>query len=254
MQRTLSMPSPPLTNRAQLLPQDRSFQALLPPYLAPYLAYVALSSVPESLLPAELAQGIKLLATAAVMLGFCRQYRFNALQLRDLLVALLALPVALCAWVGPFYLIDFLGLFRTSSSDGVQSFSASFFYLRLLNSVILVAIFEELFIRVYVLGWLHQAGQQPRSSGAFTAILDVFEQRPAALTALPLSIFSVIGATIVFTAGHQVAEYPSAILYFLFTTWLYAKTRSLWVCILVHGLVNLSIGFLVRYAGMAWLW
>ena len=49
-------------------------------------------------------------------------------------------------------------------------------------------------------------------------------------------------------------EYLSAVLYFLFTTWLYKKTGSLWVCILIHSLTNLVIAMMVRYAGMAWLW
>ena len=40
------------------------------------------------------------------------------------------------------------------------------------------------------------------------------------------------------------AEYPAAIAYFLFTTWVYKRTGSLWVCILIHGLTNLAIAIL----------
>ncbi len=53
---------------------------------------------------------------------------------------------------------------------------------------------------------------------------------------------------------NQIHEYLSAVLYFLFTTWIFKKTGSLWVCILIHGLTNLGIAFLVRYGGMEWLW
>ena len=133
-------------------------------------------------------------------------------------------------------------------------FSSVYFWLRLVNSVVLVAIFEELFMRVYVMGWLFQAGSQRREKGLVGAILDTLEQHPVAMPVLPLSIFSVVGTTLVFAAGHQTHEYLSAVLYFVFTTWLYKKTGNLWACILVHGLTNLAIALMVRYAGLAWLW
>jgi len=73
------------------------------------------------------------------------------------------------------------------------SFSALYFYLKLVNAVILVAIFEELFIRVYVMGWLHQAGLQRQEKGLLGSIVDTFEVRPDSLKAPPLSTFSVVG-------------------------------------------------------------
>ncbi|BBO72808.1 hypothetical protein DSCW_02250 [Desulfosarcina widdelii] len=242
------------TEATHLLADDRSFQDLLWPYLAPYLVYVAISSIPDSLLPAEAAQGLKLVATAAVLFWFLKCYRFGPLKLFHGIIALLSLPVALLCWIGPFYLLSELGILDVVSSGKGETFSASYFYLRLLNSVILVAIFEELLIRVYVMGWLHQAGLQWQEKGMVASILDTLDQRPKFLIALPLSPFAVIGTTIVFAAGHQVHEYLSAALYFLFTTWLYKKSGSLWVCILIHGLTNLTIALLVRYAGMGWLW
>ena len=94
------------------------------------------------------------------------------------------------------------------------SFSALYFYLKLVNAVILVAIFEELFIRVYVMGWLHQAGLQRQDKGLLGSIVDTLEQHPDSLKTSPLSTFSVVGTAIVFAAGHQTYEYLSAVLYF----------------------------------------
>ena len=238
----------------QLLADDRSFQDLLWPYLTPYLAYVAISSIPDSLLPAEEAQGLKLVATAAVLVWFLKCYRFGPLKPFHGIIALLSLPVALLCWIGPFYLLTASGLSDVASAGAGETFSTPYFYLRVLNSAVLVSIFEELFIRVYVMGWLHQAGLQRRGKGMATSILDTLDQRPQRLNALPPSSFAVIGTTIVFAGGHQVHEYLSAALYFLFTTWIYKKSGSLWVCILIHGLTNLTIALLVRYAGMGWLW
>jgi membrane protease YdiL (CAAX protease family) len=242
------------TQTTQLLADNRSFQDLLWPYLTPYLVYVAISSIPDSLLPAEITQAFKLAATAGVLIWFLKHYRFGPLKPVHGIIALLALPVALLCWIGPFYLLTASGLSDVASAGAGEAFSTPYFYLRVFNSAVLVAVFEELFMRVYVMGWLHQAELQRREKGMAASILDTLDQRSQPLNALPLSSFAVIGTTLVFAAGHQVHEYLSAILYFLFTTWLYKKSGSLWVCILIHGLTNLVIALLVRYTGMGWLW
>jgi len=194
------------------------------------------------------------MATAFVLLWFRKHYRFGIIKPVHGVIALLALPVALLCWIGPFYLLTASGISEVVSAEAGETFSPPYFYLRVLNSAVLVAVFEELFIRVYVMGWLHQAGLQRQNKGMVAAIFNTLDQRPQRLNALPLSPFAVIGTTIVFAAGHQFHEYLSAILYFLFTTWLYKKSGSLWLCILIHGLTNLAIALLVRYAGMGWLW
>jgi len=56
-----------LSGAYQLLPEDKRFQTLLLFYLSPYLVYVALSSIPETVLSMDVAQGLKLLATSAVL-------------------------------------------------------------------------------------------------------------------------------------------------------------------------------------------
>ena len=64
-------------------------------YLSPYVVYVSLSSIPEFVLSADMIQGLKLLATGAVLLWFGRHYRFGPLRPMHTLIALMALPVAL---------------------------------------------------------------------------------------------------------------------------------------------------------------
>ncbi|BBO67432.1 hypothetical protein DSCA_13620 [Desulfosarcina alkanivorans] len=242
------------TGAYQLLPEHKRFQALLLLYLSPYAVYVAFSSIPETMLSMDVAQGFKFLATGAVLLWFGKHYRFGPLNAIHGFIALLALPVALLCWVGPFYLLAAAGMTDVMAAGDREAFSTFYFCMKLVNSVVLVAIFEELLMRVYVMGWLHQAGAQRQDKGLVGSILDTLEQHPAPAAALPLSTFAVAGTTLVFAAGHQAYEYPSAIFYFLFTTWLYHKSGSMWVCILIHGLTNLAIALMVRYAGMGWLW
>ena len=128
---------------AQLLPGDRSFYGLLLPYFAPYLIYVALSSIPETIVPVETAQGIKLLATGAALLYFRKTYRFGSLKPLHGLIAILALPVALVAWIGPFYALKMFGITDVITAVDLQPVSLLTFWLRVINSVVLVAAFRR---------------------------------------------------------------------------------------------------------------
>ncbi len=238
----------------QLLPGSISFEALLWPYLTPYMVFVLVSSIPDTLLAPHWGQAMKLVLTGGVLLWFRRHYRFGVIQPYHILIALAALPVAVLFWVGPIRLLSASGIIDIGAIGSGTDFSEGYFYLRLVNTVVLVAVFEELFVRVHVMGWLYQAGLQRPGKSSLSSILDTLDQHPRTLSLPPLSLFSVVGATLVFAAGHHPHEYLSAVLYFLFTTWVYRQTRSLWVCILIHGLSNLTIALLVRYGGMGWLW
>jgi membrane protease YdiL (CAAX protease family) len=237
-----------------LLPGNMTFGALLWPYLTPYMVFVLISSIPETLLAPQLGQVMKLVLTGGVLLWFRRHYRFGPLSAKHALLALAALPVALLTWIGPFYLLSAVGIIDFDKMGIGADFSGTFFWLRLVNTVFLVAVFEELFVRVHVMGWMYQAGLQRPEKTIISSILDTMDQHPRPLSPPPLSRFSIVGATLVFAAGHHPYEYLSASLYFLFTTWIYRQTRSLWACILIHGLSNLAIALLARYWGMGWLW
>ena len=237
-----------------LLNPEKSYLQLVLAYLGPYFVYVALSSLPDGFLNPEQAQLLKLVATAVVMGIYWPSYRFGRLTSGQVANSLLAFPLALLAWLAPLGLMQWFGFIDTPPKTGAAAISDLSFWLRLFNSVILVAMFEELLMRVFMLRWFHQAGRQREEKGMLNALVDTLEQHPEPPSSLPLSTFSVIGATMVFTAGHRVHEYPAAIAYFLFTTWVYRRTGSLWVCILVHSLTNLAIAMLVRGWGLTWLW
>ena len=236
------------------LPHDRSFKALLPAFMGPYLIFVAIASIPAAWLPAETAQVGKCLLTAGALLWFRRRYRLGPFNAGVVLAALACLPLALLVWIGPLYLLSAIGLVDLATLGSGDKFSPLYFWLRIFNSVVLVALFEELFTRAYLLGWFHQAGRQRGEKGIVDALLDTFEETPEMVTRLPISAFSVVLATLVFAGGHQPHEYISAVLYFSLTTWLYHRSGSLWACILVHAFTNLAIALLARYGGMGFLW
>jgi hypothetical protein len=222
--------------------------------VGPYFVFVAIASIPATWLPVGAGQLAKGLLTAGVLIYFRRSYRLGPITPGTLLAVVLCLPCALLVWIGPLYLLAALGLVDLAAMAGEASFAGGYFWLRIFNSVVLVALFEELFTRVYLLGWFYQAGLQRREKGGVDAVLDTLDQPPQHFGRLPVSAFSVILATLVFAGGHQPHEYLSAVLYFSVTTWLYHRTGSLWACILVHGLTNLVIALLARYGGMGFLW
>jgi membrane protease YdiL (CAAX protease family) len=236
------------------LPSDRSFKALAPAFVGPYLVFVVIASIPTSLLPAEAGQLARCLLTAGLLIYFRRCYRLGPVNTGTFGAALLCLPFALLVWVGPLYLLAALGLVDLAAMAGGAPYTAVYFWLRIFNSVVLVALFEELFTRVYLLGWFYQAGLQRGEQGTIDALLSTLDQTPKNTARLPLSAFSVTLTTLVFAGGHQPHEYLSAVLYFTLTTWLYQRTGSLWACILVHGLTNLVIALLARYGAMGFLW
>jgi membrane protease YdiL (CAAX protease family) len=242
------------TDYIELIDQSKSYSLLLLPYLSPYLAYVLFSSIPASVLSPTIAQGLKLLATSTTLIYFWKNYRFGPLKIRHAWIAIFGLPIALATWIIPFFILEAIGWQATSGGEIGDPVPEMYFALRLINSVVLVAVFEELFIRVYIMQWFFQASQQKGKSSFLNSLLDTFEQRPTPIKQLPLNTFSLLGASLVFAAGHSPIEYPSAILYFLFTTWLYYKCRSIWICIITHGLTNLMIALAVRYLQMGWLW
>ncbi len=237
-----------------LLPEDKTFRELLLPFLAPYFLYVAIESIPAGLLPVHLKPFIKFFAVGFAIFWFRHFYRIEEFSPKHAITAALFLPVALFAWMGPLFAIRLLQGEALVIDNGHLNYSTMHIIIRSINTVFLVAFFEEIFIRVYLLGWFHQAGTQTSKNGTVDAILETFEQSPRPLSSVPLSRFSIIATTIVFTAGHQIVEYLPAILYFSVTTWFYKKTGSMWGLIIIHGLTNLAIAILALKAGMPYLW
>ena len=114
--------------------------------------------------------------------------------------------------------------------------------------------FEELLCRVYLFEYLYEAGKNQKIASFIDRLLAPLDLKPGSLEILPFSLYSIVGSTLFFTAGHSMCSYISAILYFSMTNFLYWKTRSVWTCVLTHGLTNLGIAILVKCKGMNLLW
>jgi len=233
------------------LPSDRTFQQLLIPFVTPYLLYTGIASLFPAATGEAWLQGLKLAAVGLALAVFRKAYRFGAFRPRDLWIACAGAPIATLLWVGP--LCGWQALHGLPLAMPGRD-PAGGFALHLMNAVLLVALFEELLLRVYMMEWAFQADTQRRGRGLINALMETLDEKPAACTQLPLSLISVAFTTILFTVGHPLSAYPSAVLYFSFTNWIYRRTASLWVCILIHAWTNLLIALLVQFAGWRFLW
>ncbi len=240
----------------RLLPLNQTFAQLLWPFVLPYAGYVAVGSLPAPWFSPEIVGVLRFLLVAGLLIHFRKQYRFGLpLTARNALSGLAWGLVATALWIVAYRLALYLPVWRDRLSDPalLQAPSAWAWGLRALNSTLLVPFCEELFCRAFVGEFLEHL---PNGSGGFIARLGRrWDQFPAALSAPALSRLSVIGCTLVFTLGHGAPSWIAAALYFLFTSWVYARTRSFRVCMLIHAVANLSIAILVKYVpDLRFLW
>ena len=128
--------------------------------------------------------------------------------------------------------------------------------LRAAGSTLLVPVFEELLCRAYLGELLFGLSKDRSGPGGISARLGRrFDSNPVPLSAPPLSAYSVIGAAVLFSLGHDASQWIPAMSYFFFTSWVYSRTRSFRICILMHGLVNLAIaGLVLAFPDLHYLW
>lgn len=225
-----------------LLTEDRTFRDLLPAFLLPYLAYVAIPGLLSGLIGPDLAQAARFLAVGGLLLSFRKNYAFGPrLTAVQIGIAVAAALAATLVWIGSLRLLLEAPFWRDrlAAAEGTD-FSLLYAALRILNSVLLVPVFEELFCRVWVQELAHPS-PEGRAGGPAGGKPGLLDRLPRTLPAPPLSARAVLVATAVFALGHDAPSILPAVLYFLITTAAYAYTRSFRVVILVHALANLGV-------------
>jgi uncharacterized protein len=238
-----------------LLPHDKTFSQLFLPFALPYFAYVGLGVIPHSLVSIEILGMLRFLFVAVLIWFYRKQYRFGPrLTSRQIGIALVAGMVATFIWVLTLRFSLALPFWRNHLVESPLTVLTPFqWFLRAASSTLLVPIFEELFCRAYFGAFLNRV---PEGKGSFSSRLALkLDYYPEPMLGPPLSKLSILGTTLIFTLGHDLSSWMAAILYFLFTTWVYAKTRSFRICILMHGIANFSIALLVLlWPVMHFLW
>ncbi len=221
---------------------------LLLPYMAPYLAYVAIASLPGEMLSREANYGLRLVVVAALLVWARRWYCSLTGPGSPLVSALWGIAAGVAGtglWIG--LLAPFV------PDSGAAGWSGTAFALRLFAAGLLVPVFEELMMRGYVFRVALQWGREWKNGGqALQAALD--ERSLNEVKAGEWSWIAVIVSTVAFAAGHGMPEWPGAIGYGLFMCLLWAWRRDLLSCIVAHATTNIALAAYVWTSGNWQYW
>ena len=230
-------PSTPLPNEKLMLA-----------YLLPYAAYVGLATFQGSLFSRELAYALRILCCGALLLYFWRRYvSLGGPRSR-------AGSLLLGAIVGLFGSWLWLALRQPFAPAAAEPWTPTAFALRMLASVALAPLIEELLLRGYLLRLVVQ-WQRARRAGEARPLQRVLDARsidevePGAWTPL-----AVLLSTAAFTLGHAPAEWPAAGAYGLLMAMLWIARRDLLSCVVAHAVTNLGLGLWVWNSGHFELW
>ncbi len=219
------------------------------PYVVPYVAFLLLSEIaarlPDGAQPFML--GFKPALVLALVLGFRArggypEWRSPAIRmtgsgfLQDIAVGLVLTAV----WVVPYLLLPALrpepgGEFDPAMAG--ERWIPVMLGLRLFGYALVTPIFEELFIRSFVL----------RIADVWETEHDFRDQPIARYSAM-----SLVVSTVVFTAGHQFWEYWVCVPWVVLSTLWFYHRRNLTALMVVHGVTNGALLALAAF-GEGWL-
>lgn len=220
--------------------------SLLMPYIGPYFAYVFIASIFSDLSP-SLNYSIRIIVVTSLMLYFWRWYipfRGPKSTTISVLYGIIVGSAGTIFWI--------IGL-KPFVDEEIKSWSTFDFFLRLIASSLLVPIFEELLMRVYIFRVAFQwSNERKKNKTPLDKILhkkSINNFEPGAW-----NVTAILVSTLVFTLGHRIYEFPAAILYGILMIFLWVKRKDLISCMVAHGTTNLTLGLYVGLTGHWELW
>jgi membrane protease YdiL (CAAX protease family) len=226
----------------------RSNRTLLLPYLLPYVAYVAIASVPETWLARPYNYGARIAVCALLLAILWGRYT----PLRG--PRPIAGSIAVGASAGLVGAVLWIAMLQSLVGGGGEPWSEGAFALRLLAAATVVPVFEELLMRGYVLRVAYQ-WDLARRAGAKDPFGDSFDRgsldevAPGAATPVAVGI-----STLVFMLGHQTVEWPAAMAYGFLMCALWIARKDLLSCVVAHSVTNVTLALYVRATGTWTLW
>jgi CAAX prenyl protease-like protein len=154
--------------------------------------------------------------------------------------------VGIFVWLGLWWVDqEFLGFGAVfvSSREGFDPFTALrgdptwmklFLAIRFLGLVLVVPIIEEFFVRGFLMRYVDSRHWDRLPLGKVTRLS--------------------AGAVVVYALASHPAEPLAAVAWFSMVTWLYARTGSIWDCVVAHATTNLLLGLYVVATGTWQLW
>ncbi len=167
---------------------------------------------------------LQTLVCGGLVLSFWKHYDFGSVRAWP--IGVLAGIVALVLWVSPQ---AFFGFAPRTEGFNPDLFAAdpTIYWLNLISRfarmVIVVALIEEIFWRGLVMRYLINEDFQKVPFGAYSAL-------------------SFFGVAVLFMLEHGTVDYPAAFLTGLIYNGVAVKTKSLWACVVAHGVTNFGLG------------
>jgi hypothetical protein len=208
---------------------------LLLPYILPYMAYVAIASIPVDILAREVNYGLRLVVVTALFL-WARRWYCSLTGPASPLVSACCGVVAGVAGAGLWVVL----LTPFVPAEPPAGWSGLSFALRLVAAGLLVPVFEELMMRGKGAEQALQAALDKRS---------LEEVKPGEWSWAAVGI-----STLVFTAGHGMPEWPASIVYGLLMCALWVWRKDLVSCIAAHATTNIVLAVYVLKTGNWQYW
>jgi len=204
-------------------------------YIAPFLVYVGMMVLP---LPPEWLWPIRFVIVSTVILAFSRPY-FSLKP--SYLVASLGIGIAVfLIWIGPDVLFGYRhhwlfenSIFGKPATSLPANLQHNYFFLtvRVLSSMVLVPILEELFWRGWLMRWLINTDFQKVPLGTYS----------------PMAFWLV---AVLFASEHG-SFWEVGLAAGIVYNWWILRTRNLADCILAHAVTN---GILAAYVLLFGQW
>ena len=216
-------------------------KSLVVPFALPYLLYVGIASVPAEWLARDWNYVARIVLTGAAIIWawprFIPWKGPNSIGL-SLGAGIVAGVIGLAAWVG--LMMPFV--------ESGEAWEPRGWWLRMAAATIIVPIFEEQFMR----GFLLRFGTQWQATKSFDEAFDnqdVRELEPGHMT-----LWGVALSTAIFTVGHAMIEWPAAIVYGLLMCFLLRWRRDMTSVIVAHATTNLGLALYVSMTGSWGYW
>ena len=220
---------------------------LLMPYLLPYCAYVVIATLFGHMAP-EWNYLLRIFIVSIALGWAWRWYvplRGPKNYVASIFTGVIFGLVGTVLWV--VCLFPFL-------KPETQPWGGFPFLARLTASTLLVPIFEELLMRVYIFRLAYQWDIERRNHQNHPFDIVFYKKSLNDFKPGEWSYFAIIFSTIAFALGHQMVEWPAAIIYGMLMAILWIIRKDIISCVVAHGTTNFALAIYIYMTGSWELW
>lgn len=222
---------------------------LLLPYAVPYFAYVGIASLGQDRLSIEINYILKIIIVPCLLYWAWKWYApvtGPKKPIGSILYGIVFGIAGLVIWylcMVPF--IDYSS----------EPWTRTEFLLKLFTASLIVPVFEELFIRGYILKFAFQWNVNRKNNQVDSPLnktLDhnsINDVKPGAWSLMAIGI-----STIAFTAGHMPVQWLAAVAYSILISILWIIRKDLLSCMVAHGITNFTLALYVYFTGQWGFW